>query len=327
MVELSKLAMSEEAQAALKTELERLSQARSVRDEAKAVIDAELANMAAYKRLDDEARAIYDAQLESHSIARTFQDLAKNSGLQEALERINRPLAEFDESVRQLTNPLSSITDLSERIYDLTKPLAPMAELSRKIEDMIRPLQLSESLKDTLAGISNLSAPYKDAMAKLDLGIPANDSFKHNIPEIPAHQPRIPDFKLPPNPAHKTNKLLQEMIVRTDQLLTVQGQQSAVIQELAQLTATSLEHARMSAAESAEATRSAKRSERVARWAFYIAVISILVSVAFSTLQTWMSWQGGNESEATLQAILKAVSHDTVPDAGTVPLPTKPSRQ
>jgi hypothetical protein len=316
MVELSKLTMSDEELAAFTAGLGDRVHTTSLSEEVEKAFNAQHETRAAHKRVEDEIMDAHAAMQENASISKAYEELVRQNGIQEALDRVNRPLAEFQETMRRLTEPLAPYTELSRRIQGLTEPIKPLTDFARNLREMMEPLTANQALLD-LARTSGLSTPSKMLTDDIDYGVPANDAAKHYLVEAPVARLPILDFEIPPNPAHETNKLLQEMISRTDELLMVHGQQAALIQELTKLSATSLEEARTSAAEAAKATKSAARSERLARLAIYLGIVTFVTSMAISSVQTWMDWRGGNETDATLKAILEAVRHEGVP--GNVP--------
>ncbi|TXH33131.1 MAG: hypothetical protein E6Q98_23015 [Rhodospirillaceae bacterium] len=236
-----------------------------------------------------------DAAVGDPSIAAQFRDATEASGLNSLLERMMGPK-------EKSTHPLQSLLD---------------------------PIPSNPLLTDTLNRMSSISEELQRSIAGVNVGLPQSympnfemPSFKP--PAFETHTLEIPNFEIPPNPINKTNDLLAKMIVKSDELLSVQAQQAALIQKLADLSAISLEHARLSATESAQATRLAEKSEKAARWAVYITIISLAVSIAFSSLQTWMSWDGGRETDAVLNDILKAVRQDDAPANPDAPAPPTP---
>lgn len=110
-----------------------------------------------------------------------------------------------------------------------------------------------------------------------------------------------------PNPGGEPADVVARMLAKTDQLLAIQAQQASLIQKLGEVAATSLDHARLCAAQATRATDSLKSSVKVARWTLGMAIISFLGTMALSSVQIWIwtTLQGGKATDSVMQNLLQ----------------------
>ncbi len=157
------------------------------------------------------------------------------------------------------------------------------------LDSMRRNLSISDQLKDTIA-------KYTRGLSATDLGLAASqfDVLNRPPPEI-----RMPDFRMPENPIHETNKKLGSVVDQIEDLRPMAAQAAQLIRSMNDAAI------RMQADYIANAA-STGRQTRIAIW---IAAVSLFVSAVGLGISSFFSYQSyvdakvsGGQADAQIKA-------------------------
>lgn len=117
---------------------------------------------------------------------------------------------------------------------------------------------------EALAEMMKPMEEHRKTLERLRAIFPAGiESSEYSVSaEHLPESPTIQEFRLPPNPTHKTNQHLARLTEKTEALFDVQAEQATLIDSLLQAQ-----------------IESAKSQDRMARKQYFVAIMGILIAV------------------------------------------------
>lgn len=206
------------------------------------------------------------------SIARIAENLNPVSKMLEdsAAAKIGKSLAGFDfagtKAIPGMMKPLDVHRKALERLEAVSPTGIKLPESASSAAAKIGKALASFDFAGTkaLADIAKSTVEHRKALERLQTAFPAG----MRLPESPAMPdplstaPGIHNFRLPPNPIHKTNRYLARLTEKIEALFDVQAEQAKLIDALLQAQ-----------------IENAKGQDRMARKQYLVAVAGILIAV------------------------------------------------
>lgn len=230
-----------------------------------------------------------DAQLPAEILARVTgtelesfceRFLSKNTWLSNTHDGEDLQRVENENSLDFLKRVLRHHAAERKRQSDrLLKSVSGSLFADTTLDSMRRNLSMSDQLNDTIAR-------YSRSLSSTDLGLTASqfDVFNRPSPEL-----RMPEFRVPDNPIHETNKKLGSVVEQIEDLRPMAAQAAQLIRSMNDAAI------RMQADYIANAT-STGRQTRVAIW---IAAVSLFVSAVGLGVSSVFSYQSYAEAKAS----------------------------
>lgn len=217
-------------------------------------------------------------------------------------------------------------------------------ETNKRLAERFAGLTVSSALKDSLARTAGIAKGLEGLIPRNLLALPRigaivgpsgiGQTVARAIPsaavtpvvtmapgaalEQTSRKTTIPKLELPPDPGHKTNKLLKGVSEGIDQLngdiarmLKISEQQAALIQSLSETATLALGEAASSSADAKKSAELAKEATAFTKYSVVVAVVAIVLSGLVSAFAIWDTRRIAAENDLSTKELIDAVREGT----------------
>jgi hypothetical protein len=221
----------------------------------------------------------------------------------------------LQEGVKQETLDREQLGSLTLRDTVL-ESLESFKESTAKMAHHFSSMKISKELQESIINTSKIAGSIRSSLPKGILGEIGKSNFTQDsrLAAIES-MPSLPEIRIPTNPAHKTNDLLNDLSRKIEVLGSSAEQQITLLAALAQTsnlalaeTTSSVEQARQSVEHARQSAEQTRKATTITKWSVIVAVFTFIIQTGFTIYSMFDAKYSASENAERSEKLIRMLS-------------------